>query len=197
MATRCCVHKTTQFPLYHWLSLWSLYVLVFQRQFFCVLSKCGHFTIKQCCFNQVKCFLSRKADFSSIIFWGEKISILLSSSYSVYVSDGIDLLSRVNDNKHGSHVCTIWVNYSRPLPLLQWNAAISEEAKHQKRHIDSTNAGYFPWLNVEASRCQKTALCQFPRFVILVSHHSVPLSSPLTFSQQCVCLTVWVAFCVR
>lgn len=89
-------------------------------------------------------------------------SILLISSYCVYVSDGINLLSGANDNERESLVRTYRISYSHPLPLSQWNSAISEEVKQQKRCIDSTNARYFSWLNHEASLCQKQSCVNSP-----------------------------------
>lgn len=143
-------------------------------------------------------FFKPKSRFFFIHFSREKVSILLSSSYCVFVSDGINLLSGANDNERGSHVCTNRVNYSRPLPLLQWNAAISEEAKHQKRYIDSTNAGYFPWLNLEASRCQKRSCVNSPG----LSFWSVTTQSrshlPWHFHNNvCVWLCGWLFACVN
>lgn len=120
------------------------------------------------------------------------------SSYCVYVSDGTNLLSGANDNERESHVCTNRVSHSHPLPLLQWNSAISEEAKQQKRYIDSTNAGYFSWLNHEASPCQKQSCVNSPSLSFWsVTTQSLSHLCWHFHNNVCVWLCGWVFVCVN
>lgn len=95
-----------------------------------------------------------------------------------------------------SYSCAHRISYSHPLPLSQWNSAISEEAKQQKRCIDSTKCRVFFLTKSWSESVSKTELCQFPQ----VCHSGQsPLSPSLIsvdiFTTMCASGCVgWVSY---